>query len=108
MGAKAFGEHCIDMPYSDLPVKVFLADDSALIRARVAAMLATPAMTIVGQAETPQGCIAGIRATKPHVVVLDRTPLHTPSLDTRGLDRKRGAKNTGVPAFTRLRLRVVR
>ena len=55
MCAKAFGEHCIGMPYSDVPVKVFLADDSALIRERVAAMLAAPAMAIVGQAETPQG-----------------------------------------------------
>ena len=71
MCAKAFGGHCIGMPYSDVPVKVFLADDSALIRARVAAMLAAPTMTIVGQAETPQGCIEGILATKPHVVVLD-------------------------------------
>ena len=59
------------MPHSNPPVKVFLADDSALIRARVAAMLAAPAMTIVGQAETPQGCIDGILATKPDVVVLD-------------------------------------
>ncbi len=53
------------------PVKVFLADDSAPIRARVAAMLAAPAATIVGQAETPQACIAGILATLPDVVVLD-------------------------------------
>jgi DNA-binding NarL/FixJ family response regulator len=70
MCAKAFRGHCIGMPYN-VPVKVFLADDSALIRARVAVMLAAPAMTIVGQAETPQACIEGILATKPHVVVLD-------------------------------------
>ena len=48
MCAKAFGGHCIGMPYN-VPVKVFLADDSALIRARVAVMLAAPAMTIVGR-----------------------------------------------------------
>ena len=71
MCAKAISGHYIGMPYSDVPVKVFLADDSALIRARVAVMLAAPAMTIVGQAETPQACIEGILATKPHVVVLD-------------------------------------
>jgi DNA-binding NarL/FixJ family response regulator len=52
-------------------VKVFLADDSALIRSRVAAMLAAPALTIVGHGETPAACIAGIRATQPDVVVLD-------------------------------------
>lgn len=59
------------MPFSDVPVKVFLADDSALIRGRVAAMLGAPGMTIVGQAETPKGCIDGILATLPDVVVLD-------------------------------------
>ena len=53
------------------PVKVFLADDSALIRDRVAAILSTCAMNIVGQAETPQGSIDGILATQPDVVVLD-------------------------------------
>lgn len=59
------------MPSRTAPVRVFLADDSALIRARVAAMLGAPSMTIVGQAETPQGCIDGILATQPDVVVLD-------------------------------------
>lgn len=58
---------------SDLqvPVRVFLADDSAMIRSRVAAMLGVNEMTIVGQAETPQGSIDGILATAPDVVVLD-------------------------------------
>jgi len=56
---------------SRFPLKVFLADDSALIRTRVAAMLGAPVMDIVGQAETPQDCISGILATHPDVVVLD-------------------------------------
>ena len=55
----------------NVPVKVFLADDSAAIRQRVAAILAAKAMTVVGQAETPQGAIDGILAVKPDVVVLD-------------------------------------
>ena len=59
------------MPDSAAPLRVFLADDSAAIRARVAVMLEAPAVRIVGQAETPQGCIDGIRATLPDVVVLD-------------------------------------
>ncbi len=53
------------------PVKVFIADDSPLIRTRVASMLASHAMTVVGQAETPQGAIDSILATQPDVVVLD-------------------------------------
>ncbi|MBC7601990.1 MAG: response regulator transcription factor [Ramlibacter sp.] len=59
------------MPHRTSPLKVFLADDSALIRTRVAAMLGAPAMDIVGQAQTPADCIAGILATHPDVVVLD-------------------------------------
>jgi DNA-binding NarL/FixJ family response regulator len=59
------------MPQSDSPVKVFLADDSALIRERVAAMLASRAMAIVGQAETPKASIDGILSARPDVVVLD-------------------------------------
>ena len=54
-----------------VPIKVFLAEDSRLIRDRVAAMLTTRAMDIVGQAATPQGCIDGILAAQPDVVVLD-------------------------------------
>jgi DNA-binding NarL/FixJ family response regulator len=51
-------------------LKVFLADDSAPIRQRVAGMLAE-GMIVVGEAETPQGCIDGILSTQPDVVVLD-------------------------------------
>jgi DNA-binding NarL/FixJ family response regulator len=59
------------MSERQVSVKVFLADDSVLIRERVAAMLGASAMTIVGQAETPQASIAGILAARPDVVVLD-------------------------------------
>jgi DNA-binding NarL/FixJ family response regulator len=59
------------MPQRTDSLKVFLADDSALIRTRVAALMTTSAMSVVGQAETPQGCIEGILATRPDVVVLD-------------------------------------
>ena len=52
-------------------VKVFLADDSALIRKRVTAMLVERAILVVGQASTPQGSIDGILAARPDVVVLD-------------------------------------
>ena len=52
-------------------LKVFLSDDSPLIRTRIAAMLGAPDMTIVGQAATATASIAGILATRPDVVVLD-------------------------------------
>ena len=53
------------------PVTVFLADDSAAIRRRVADILRASAMDVVGEAETPAGSIAGILAARPDVVVLD-------------------------------------
>ncbi len=59
------------MPQNTAPIKVFLAEDSALMRERVGAMLAARAMEIVGHAQTPQACIDGILASHPDVVVLD-------------------------------------
>ena len=59
------------MPSSNDSIKVFLADDSAPIRERVGAMLVARAMTVVGEGETPQGCIEGILKSHPDVVVLD-------------------------------------
>lgn len=63
--------HIGAMPHRSDPVKVFIADDSVLIRDRVAMMLGARAMTVVGQAETPQDSIDGILAARPDVVVLD-------------------------------------
>ena len=53
------------------PVKVFIAEDSALIRDRVAALLCAEDMDVVGHAQTPQDSISGILAVHPDVVVLD-------------------------------------
>lgn len=63
--------HSRAMPSHQVPVKVFIADDSVLIRNRVAAMLEASAIAVVGQAGTPQASIDGILATSPDVVVLD-------------------------------------
>jgi DNA-binding NarL/FixJ family response regulator len=52
-------------------IKVFLADDSRQIRQRVNALLATAHMHVVGEAATPDTCIAGILDSHPDVVVLD-------------------------------------
>ena len=51
-------------------IKVFLADDSGPIRQRIAGMLPSSSF-VVGEVETPQGCIDGILSTHPDVVVLD-------------------------------------
>jgi len=56
---------------SDAPLQVFLADDSALIRSRVTALLGAVHAVIVGEAATPGAAIQGILASRPDVVVLD-------------------------------------
>lgn len=58
------------MPQAASSTRVFLADDSSAIRARVAGLLQSRAV-VVGEAATPQACIDGILATAPDVVVLD-------------------------------------
>lgn len=55
----------------EVSVKVFLAEDSTPIRERVARMLCTQGIDVVGQAKSPQEAAAGILATRPDVVVLD-------------------------------------
>lgn len=52
-------------------LKVFHADDSPLMRERVAGLLESTSMAVVGHAETPQYAIEGILAMHPDVVVLD-------------------------------------
>jgi DNA-binding NarL/FixJ family response regulator len=59
------------MPSRQAPLKVFIVDDSVLIRDRVAAMLEAAAISVVGRAATPQDAIDGILAASPDVVVLD-------------------------------------
>ncbi len=51
--------------------RVFLADDSCLIRSRVATLLGDHAIEVVGEGASPQACIEGILASHPQVVVLD-------------------------------------
>ena len=70
MGAGELAAHSCCMPSDASTLRVFLADDSAAIRSRVAGMLLSRALEVVGEAETPQACIDGILATHPDVVVL--------------------------------------
>ena len=56
---------------SPTSARVFLADDSAPIRMRVASLLGAHGVSVVGEAATPQACIVGILTSQPQVVVLD-------------------------------------
>src|SRR5689334_20150606 len=54
------------------PVRVFIVDDSPLIRASLTEMLQhVPHVAVVGEAETPQAAIDGITKAIPDVVILD-------------------------------------
>ena len=59
------------MPSAQASAKVFLAEDSAEIRRRIAKLLTDQGMAVVGESPTPQGAIDGILANHPDVVVLD-------------------------------------
>lgn len=59
------------MQDSTSPTQVFLADDSALSRRRVAEMLTAQGMVVAGEADTPESAISGILAVRPDAVVLD-------------------------------------
>ena len=52
--------------------KVFIVEDSASIRSRLVELLGEiDGICVVGEAETPDEAVAGIRETQPHCVVLD-------------------------------------
>ena len=53
-------------------MKVFLVEDSPLLRERVCILLGSvPGANLVGHAATAQDALEGIRASNPDVVVLD-------------------------------------
>ncbi len=59
------------MQPNDVSLRVFLAEDSAPIRERIAGLLAAQHMDVVGGAATPRDCIEAILRMHPDVVVLD-------------------------------------
>jgi DNA-binding NarL/FixJ family response regulator len=57
---------------SETPMNVFIVEDSASIRERLAAMLGSiEGVTVIGQADTPGEALEGILRTRPDSVVLD-------------------------------------
>lgn len=59
------------MPTNQVSLRVFLAEDSAPIRERLHGLLVGARMDVVGEAATPDACIAQILELRPDVVVLD-------------------------------------
>ncbi|MEV0625452.1 BTAD domain-containing putative transcriptional regulator [Nonomuraea wenchangensis] len=60
-------------------LRVLVADDQALVRAGVKAMIASdPGVRLAGEAANGEEAIAGVRATRPDVVLLD---IQMPHLD---------------------------
>ena len=54
------------------PVRIFLADDHAVLRAGLKALLnAEPDMTVVGEAEDGETCVSQVTLLRPDVVLLD-------------------------------------
>lgn len=54
------------------PLRIFVVEDSSIVRERLVAMLnATPNVAVVGEAATPAAAITGISDTQPDAVLLD-------------------------------------
>ncbi|MCS6843268.1 MAG: response regulator transcription factor [Caldilineales bacterium] len=54
------------------PIRIFLADDHAVLRAGLKALLnAEPDMTVVGEAEDGESCVRQVAALRPDIVLLD-------------------------------------
>jgi DNA-binding NarL/FixJ family response regulator len=62
--------------------KVFLVDDSPMVRGRIAQLLAgLPQLSLVGQAGDVQEAISGILAARPDLVLLDLSLEHGSGFD---------------------------
>jgi DNA-binding NarL/FixJ family response regulator len=82
----------MDSPRSNSKIKVFIVDDSLIVREHLVTMLDELAgIEIVGQAENVAEAISGIRILQPDVVILDiRMP------DGNGIDVLRHVKQDEV------------
>ena len=67
--------------------KVFLVEDSAILRSRLEAMLASIGTTVIGHAASAREAIEGILAARPDAVVLDLS-----LKDSNGFDVLRGVR----------------
>jgi DNA-binding NarL/FixJ family response regulator len=55
-----------------MQVRIYLVEDSVMVRNRLAALLWTiPGVQLVGEAESPWDAVMGIRNTHPDVLILD-------------------------------------
>jgi DNA-binding NarL/FixJ family response regulator len=74
-------------------MKIFIADDSVLIRKSLVAVLADiPEIEIVGQASEVNAAVEGIVQSRPQVVILD---IHMPP--TTGIDVLKRVKTLETP-----------
>jgi DNA-binding NarL/FixJ family response regulator len=82
------------------PIRIFLADDHAVLRQAVSAMLSgEPDMTVVGQAGTGIEALAGVKSARPDVVILDIKMPEAGGLEVLA-DIRRACPNTRVIVFT--------
>ena len=63
--------HTLRSAHSAAPVRVYIVEDTILIRERLDAMVAVAGATVVGHASTADAAIASILAERPELVILD-------------------------------------
>jgi DNA-binding NarL/FixJ family response regulator len=90
-------------------LKIFLVDDSAPVRARIEAMLASiPCLQVIGQAADANAAVRGILDGQPDVVVLDLKLGEASGFDVLRALREAGSRaevymlsNFATPAYRR-------
>lgn len=90
-------------------LKIFLVDDSAPVRARIEAMLASiPCLEVIGQAADADAAVRGILDGQPDVVVLDLKLGEASGFDVLRALREAGSRaevymlsNFATPAYRR-------
>src|SRR4051794_18261603 len=80
LAARDVDGHLVDLPMSSLrgtrrgrlPIRAFIIDEDALVRAGLRAFLTSaPDIDVIGEAPTGEDALAAVQAVEPDVIVID-------------------------------------
>jgi DNA-binding NarL/FixJ family response regulator len=92
------GRHAGNNAVVQLPLRVMLVDDAALVRAGIARLLADEGVEVVAQLSDATGLLDAVRADRPDAVIIDvrMPPTHTTEGLEAAIELKRQHPDLGV------------